>query len=265
MARPSKSKKSKKLPSSQGKAETETICFTIMPFGGWFDTYYEQIFLPAIESSGLVARRADDLYRPSAIVHDIWEITKKAKIVLAELSGRNPNVFYELGLAHALAKPAILVTQTVEDVPFDLRALRVIVYDRNEPNWGDVLKTAIESSIREILTSPVKSVLPSFLQVDDSHKPSVTTTEKELISLRQDVDLLKREAATAKGFRTPLYSITATPFSDLATAKRVWSDLGAISALTPIGITGHTPSRIEEPTKGSDQTADKSDVTEQSP
>src|ERR1700730_8938579 len=205
MARPSKSKKSKKLPSSQGKAETETICFTIMPFGGWFDTYYKQIFLPAIESSGLVARRADDLYRPSAIVHDIWEITKKAKVVLAELSGRNPNVFYELGLAHALGKPAILVTQTMEDVPFDLRALRVIVYDRNQPNWGDVLKAAIESSIREILTSPVKSVLPSFLQIDDSHRPSVTTTEKELISLRQDVDLLKRQATVNGGASVPLF------------------------------------------------------------
>jgi hypothetical protein len=175
---------------------------------------------------------------------------------LAELSGRNPNVFYELGLAHALAKPAILVTQTVEDVPYDLRALRVIVYDRNEPNWGDVLKTAIESSIGEILTSPVKSVLPSFLQVDDSHKPSVTTTEKELISLRQDVDLLKREAA--KGFR-PLY-ITSSP----PVGKPPWSDLSAMSGLTSIRVTGHTPSRIEEPTKGSDQTADNSDAPEQS-
>ena len=169
-----------------------------MPFGGWFDDYYEQIYLPAIQSSGLVAKRADDLFRPSAIVHDIWELTKQAKVVLAELSGRNPNVFYELGLAHALAKPAILVAQTMEDVPFDLRALRVIVYDRNKPDWGAALKADIEESIRETLASPERSVLPSFLQVDDSHKPSVTTTEKELISLRQDVDSLKRELATGK-------------------------------------------------------------------
>jgi hypothetical protein len=192
MSRPSKTK-TKKLPASQ-EGESENICFTIMPFGGWFDTYYESIYRPAIEAAGLVPRRADDLYRPSAIVHDIWTLTKTATIVLAELSGKNPNVFYELGLAHAIARPAILVTQTMDDVPFDLRALRVIVYDRNRPDWGADLKNSIEASIREVLTSPTKSVLPSFLQIDDSHRLSVTAADKELIALRQDVDLLKRGA-----------------------------------------------------------------------
>src|SRR6266478_368610 len=149
MARSSKSRKFTRTRSLPRESESAGICFTIMPFGGWFDDYYEQIYLPAIQSSGLVAKRADDLFRPSAIVHDIWELTKQAKVVLAELSGRNPNVFYELGLAHALAKPAILVAQTMEDVPFDLRALRVIVYDRNKPDWGAALKADIEESIRE--------------------------------------------------------------------------------------------------------------------
>jgi hypothetical protein len=191
----SRSPKSKKLkPSSDGEAERENICFTIMPFGGYFDSYYDHIYRPAIEATGLAPRRADDLYRPSAIVHDIWTLTKLAKIILAELSGKNPNVFYELGLAHALAKPAILVTQTMDDVPFDLRGLRVIAYDRNRSDWGADLKIRIETSIREVLASPSKAVLPSFLQVDDSHRPSVSATEKELIALRQDVDQLKRHA-----------------------------------------------------------------------
>jgi hypothetical protein len=192
MARASRSKKSKKPPSPQAERENDNICFTIMPFGGWFDTYYESIYHPAIEAAGLVPRRADDLSRPSAIVHDIWTLTKTATIVLAELSGKNPNVFYELGLAHAIARPAILITQNMDDVPFDLRALRVIVYDRNQPDWGADLKRNIEVSIKETLASPSTAVLPSFLQIDDSRKPSVTTIEKELISLRQDVDLLKR-------------------------------------------------------------------------
>ena len=194
MSRASKTNKTKKQPASNKEGEIENICFTIMPFGGWFDTYYDAIYRPAIEAAGLVPRRADDLYRPSAIVHDVWNLTKSAKIVLAELTGKNPNVFYELGLAHALARPAILVTQTEDDVPYDLRALRVLVYDRNQPDWGADLGNRIEASIKEILSSPTEAVLPSFLQVDDSHKLSVTATEKELISLRQDVDLLKRGA-----------------------------------------------------------------------
>jgi hypothetical protein len=141
-----------KIPS--GEEDDKGICFTIMPFGGWFDRHYEEIYRPAVEAAGLKSRRADDLYRPSAIVHDIWELTKKAKIILADLSGKNPNVFYELGLAHARAKPAILVTESMDDVPFDLRALRVIAYDRNRSDWGFDLKTRIENSIREVLASP---------------------------------------------------------------------------------------------------------------
>ena len=90
----------------RGKPKSSGICFVVMPFGGWFDGYYEHIYSPAIESVGLEPRRADDLYRPSNIVNDIWSLTKAARVVLADLSGKNANIFYKLGLAHALAKPA---------------------------------------------------------------------------------------------------------------------------------------------------------------
>jgi len=93
------------------------ICFVLMPFGGWLDNYYETIYRPAIDASGLEPHRADDLFRPSTIVNDIWAYTRRAKLLLADLSGRNPNVFYELGLAHALAKPAILVAESMEEIP----------------------------------------------------------------------------------------------------------------------------------------------------
>lgn len=100
-------------------------CFVLMPFGGWLDDYYETIYTPAINAAGLEPHRADDLFRPSTIVNDIWAYTKRAKLLLADLSGKNPNVFYELGLAHALAKPVILVAESMEEIPFDLRALRI--------------------------------------------------------------------------------------------------------------------------------------------
>ena len=77
------------------------VCFVIMPFGGWLDDYYETIYRPAIQAAGLEPHRADDLYRPSTIVNDIWAYTRRAKLLVADLTGKNPNVFYELGLAHA--------------------------------------------------------------------------------------------------------------------------------------------------------------------
>jgi hypothetical protein len=189
MAKQQQKKKTKK-PSAAPK----DICFTIMPFGGWLDDYYRDIYCPAIEAAGLEPHRADDLFRPSTIVNDIWAYTKRARIILADLSGKNPNVFYELGMAHALAKPAILVAESMDDVPFDLRALRVLVYDKNAPQWGDILSKRVESSIREVLKSPAEAVLPAFLETKGgTPKPTLTPQAKEFLDLRQQVELLREE------------------------------------------------------------------------
>lgn len=173
------------------------ICFTIMPFGGWLDDYYATIYRPAIEATGLEAHRADDLFRPSTIVTDIWSYTKKAKLLLADLTGKNPNVFYELGLAHALAKPAILIAESMDEIPFDLRALRIIVYDKNAPDWGKLLRQKVEASIKEVLNAPVTAVLPAFLDVKTTTpKVAVTPHEREIIEIKQELDLLRRAVRT---------------------------------------------------------------------
>ena len=184
---------------SAASAEVRDTCFTIMPFGGWFDSYYEAIYVPAIKAAGLEPCRADDLYRPSTIIHDIWSYTQSAKLVLADLSGKNANVFYELGLAHALAKPAILVTESMEDVPFDLRALRVLEYNKNEPRWGEVLREKITTSIQEILRAPLQSVLPAFLTVKpESKTKAVSEQEKNFLELKREIDLLRNEVARSR-------------------------------------------------------------------
>lgn len=170
---------------------TSGSCFVIMPFSGWFDDYYTTIYCPAISAAGLTPCRADDLYRPSTIVSDIWEYTCDAKLILADLSEKNPNVFYELGLAHALAKPAILLVETMDDVPFDLRALRILEYDKNDPNWGPLLQKKIEQAIREVLASPNLSVPATFLKVIPSASTvALTRHDKEMLELRQDIDRL---------------------------------------------------------------------------
>ncbi len=197
MAHKKKSKKKKVAAIS-----IRDVCFVIMPFGGWLDDYYQEIYCPAIDEAGLTPHRADDLFRPSTIVNDIWAYTKKARLVLADLSGKNPNVFYELGLAHALAKPAILVAESMDDVPFDLRALRVLVYDKNAPDWGGILKAKVRAAIVEVMKSPAESVLPTFLETSGtSPKPTVTAHEKEILEIKQQIDLLREEVSTANGAR----------------------------------------------------------------
>ena len=184
---------SKKEITSKPEKERKDICFTIMPFGGWLDDYYERIYCPAIEASGLEPHRADDLYRPSTIVNDIWSYTQNAKILIADLTGKNPNVFYELGMAHALAKPVNLIAESMDDIPFDLRALRIITYNKNAPDWGTILKEKIEVSIKEVIDSPLSAVLPAFLKVKADSKQTVTIGEKELLEIRQEIDLLRSE------------------------------------------------------------------------
>ena len=100
-----------------------------MPFGRRYDDYYTDIFKPALEVALYGVSRADDLFTPQPIMLDIQKSILEADLILCEMSERNPNVFYELGLAHAIGKPAILVSRKEEDIPFDLRHIRVIVYD----------------------------------------------------------------------------------------------------------------------------------------
>jgi hypothetical protein len=186
-------KKGRSSSESKGRSERE-ICFVIAPFGGWNDRYYEDVYCPAVEGAGLQPKRADDLYRPSAIVHDIWAFVKRSKVMLADVTGKNPNVFYELGLAHAIGKPVVIVTRSMDDVPFDLRALRVIEYDVQDPEWSEVLVAKIQKAIREVMAAPEEAVPPTFLHERKGvAQPTVTPLQKKMLALQQQVDLIRAE------------------------------------------------------------------------
>jgi hypothetical protein len=179
--------------STNGKARAKDVCFVISPFGGWHDEYHREIFCAAIKSAGLEPVRADDLFRSSNIVHDIWHLVTTSRVLLADLTGKNPNVFYELGLAHAARKPVLLLTQSMDDVPFDLRALRVITYDVEHPAWGRLLGDSIKSGLQETMESPERSVLPTFLVETPDQQPTVTQDERRFLDLQQQLDSLRAE------------------------------------------------------------------------
>lgn len=126
-------------------------CFVIMPFSAIFDAEYAHVIRPAIEVAGLSSVRADQIYSKPQIMADIWKALRSSRIVIAELSEKNANVFYEVGLAHALGKPVITITRNEQDVPFDLKALRYLYYDTNNPSWGESLKKDLTQMISSIL------------------------------------------------------------------------------------------------------------------
>lgn len=137
-------------------------CFVMMPFGPWFDRYYQEIYVPAIKEAGFEPVRADELFTTGSVVEQIWEQIEKAKLLLADLSGKNPNVFYELGLAHAAKKPVVFTASQVDDVPFDLRHLRVIIYDVREPQWSGRLQQSVTDYLRNAAKEPGKSIPHPF-------------------------------------------------------------------------------------------------------
>jgi len=146
----------------EGVREFLDTCFVMMPFGDWFDRYYKEIYIPAIKEAGFEPVRADELFSTGSVVDQIWEQIRKSKVLLADLTGKNPNVFYELGLAHADRKPVIFTSGNLEDVPFDLRHLRVIIYEIREPDWHSKLKSSITAYLKNAKAEPEKSIPQPF-------------------------------------------------------------------------------------------------------
>ena len=148
----------KKLGKSLNVGANDT-CFVVMPFAPPLGNHYALIYEPAIEKAGLKPVRADDeIFATGKIMDQIWEGVNTAKVLVAELTSRNPNVFYELGLAHALHKPVILISSNEEDVPFDVRHIRVIYYDKSDPFWGNKLIEKVAENILSALQNPDEAI-----------------------------------------------------------------------------------------------------------
>jgi hypothetical protein len=150
----------------EGVREFLDSCFVMMPFGEWNDIYYKEIYVPAIKEAGFEPVRGDEIFSSGSVVEQIWEQIEKAKVLLADLTGKNANVFYELGLAHAAQKPVVFTSGVLDDVPFDLRHLRVIIYDHREPNWNLKLRASITAYLKSAKTDPGRSIPQPFRDME---------------------------------------------------------------------------------------------------
>ena len=105
----------------------------------------------ACQTLAVQAVRGDDLFTPTDILVDIWHSLNGADIVIADITGRNPNVLYELGIAHTLAKPVLIISRNAADIPIDLSTRRVILYGQSEGDWRGDLGIKVSKAIKEIL------------------------------------------------------------------------------------------------------------------
>lgn len=108
-------------------------CFVLMPFDKQFDDVY-QILGQTLQSPelNLICRRADDFRGPN-MLETILRNIAQSEYIIADVTGSNPNVFYELGIAHCIkdAEKVVMLAQSIDYVPFDLRQLRCIIYEQS--------------------------------------------------------------------------------------------------------------------------------------
>lgn len=156
------------------------LAFVIMPFDEEFTPVYDDVIRPVLEKVGFHVERADDIESQQSILKDIIERIHSSKIIVADLTTTNPNVFYELGLAHALKKSVILIAQSVEEIPFDLRSQRLLKYDVHFSRIGDAMseleqyaRGAFEGKLK--FGSPVTDFLPNEESIQQADDTSVAT------------------------------------------------------------------------------------------
>ena len=130
-------------------AENEVIqprlVSAMMPFDVAFSSVYESI-QSAAAGLRLSCRRGDEIWETPEIIQDIVNLIDRSFVVICNCTGRNANVFYEIGIAHTLEREVVLITQAEADIPFDLRHLRYIKYLDNDEG-----RQALEAALTERL------------------------------------------------------------------------------------------------------------------
>lgn len=138
-----------------------------MPFSKELKEIYTDVYKQLCDEKDIDCYRVDEISRPGSISKDIIEGILSSDIVIADLTNQNPNVFYELGIAHCIGNKTIMTAQNIDHVPFDIRDYRVIIYKHNLTGCKE-LKTNLSNAIDELLTAldrtnnPVQDVLTSL-------------------------------------------------------------------------------------------------------
>lgn len=127
----------------------QDLVFILMPFDEEFNAIYKECITGAVCEKNFRCLRADEIFSNKPIMEDVWNYINRARLIIADLTGRNPNVLYEVGICHTLGKDVIFITQSIRDIPFDIRHLRVITY-QNTPDGLENCKEKLSKTIDSV-------------------------------------------------------------------------------------------------------------------
>ncbi|MEA1899470.1 MAG: hypothetical protein U9N47_01695 [Thermodesulfobacteriota bacterium] len=232
---------------SLGKEEFS--CFVIMPFNNKRDTVYRRAIRPAVEKAGLKCIRADERLSPTPILFDIYDAILSARVVLADISEPNANVYYELGIGHALKQHVILLCEKDVKLPFDISGIRHISYE-----WGmggdEALQSALEQFLQVVLAEPTQRLSESKHTLERAYriwsKAPVDTPGEITISQEQFVEaVLEWDEIDVSEEEAAYLAHGAAYYGKLmrVVAERVATNRRAISALV-IEVAAGTTIRV---------------------
>lgn|SRR5262245_33364730 len=130
---------------------------------------------------GLAPLRADEVFRAGSVLQEIVALLSSSAVVLADLSENNRNVHYELGLAHALGKPTVLVAPKGLPLFFDVTQERVLTYKNTIRFWGVSLREKITRALTETVRKPDTAIPTAFMHI----KPARIETDEVVVRLRR--------------------------------------------------------------------------------
>lgn len=134
----------------------DDLCFVLMPFTAkWSQRVWRRVSA-TVEATGYSCERAKEL-KDDDILEEIWRKIVSAGVIIADVTGRNPNVMYEIGVAHTVGKPVILMTQSVEDIVFDLSGKRHLIYEDNDDGYDDIARDLPDYLRKRTKRSPTGS------------------------------------------------------------------------------------------------------------
>ncbi len=170
------------------------VVFMVMPFGDNFIALYNH--LKERFKENYIFTNAGDLDNQQNILKDIVEGIGNSNIVISDLTGLNPNVFYELGLAHAMDKKCIIITQDISELPFDLKSYRAVEYSllfnkipELEQELHKLLQGAIDGSVK--FGNPISDYLPDF---------TITSEKHTIIESPKNENVTEEDDSESKGF-----------------------------------------------------------------
>ena len=188
--------------------EKEKVCFVIAPIGteksetrDRSDKVLEYIITPAVKKCGYKAVRADKISEPGIITSQVIQHLLNDPLVVADLTGCNPNVFYELAVRHAVRKPCVHIIQKGEAIPFDVSQSRTIEFDHRDLASADHCREELVRQIDKVEKDPSDVDSPISVAIDlqmlRQSKNPLENTNAQIISMLQDIrsrtDMLRRD------------------------------------------------------------------------